>query len=106
MNQLNKAFRELRKRGYFARRHWQCCQSCGWAAIPEGKEDKAVFMHEQDEDCLKDVGVAYIAWEGDGQEICDVLMRSGLTVQWDGTANQRIKAMVDKHSIYGVEAGY
>lgn len=104
MNQINKAFRELRKRGYFARRHWQCCQSCGWAAIPEDKEDKAVFLHRQDEDCLKDVGVAYFAWAGDGQEICDVLMSNGLTVQWDGSDSTRIKATVEEGVIYGMGA--
>lgn len=92
MNELNKAFRELRKKGYFARRHWQCCQSCGWAAIPEGQEDKAVFMHEQDEDCFRDTGKAYLAWSGDGQEIIGVLESSGLTVHWKGTEYDRIIA--------------
>lgn len=31
---LNQAFKELRKLGYFARQNFWCCQSCAWAAVP------------------------------------------------------------------------
>jgi hypothetical protein len=47
-HRLNEAFKDLRKSGYFARQNFQCCQSCAWAAIPEEKEEKVVFYHQQD----------------------------------------------------------
>ena len=34
---LNNAFKELRKLGYFARQNFKCCQSCAWAAVPMDK---------------------------------------------------------------------
>jgi len=45
---ITKAFKEIRKNGYFARQNFLCCQSCGWASIPEQKVEKAVFYHRQD----------------------------------------------------------
>ena len=61
---LTVAFRALRRAGYFARQRWQCCMSCGFAAVPEGK-DKVVFYHAQDSQRMYE-GAVYLAWAGDG----------------------------------------
>ena len=50
---LNLFFKEMRKKGYFAKQKFQCCQTCGWSAIPKEKKDKAVFYHEQDAENLE-----------------------------------------------------
>jgi len=90
---LNSAFKELRKFGYFARQNFMCCQTCGWHAIPEGKADKAVFFHQQDNDSKKK-GISFcLAWSGDGQQICDILNRNGVETKWDGTQNTRIEVV-------------
>jgi hypothetical protein len=91
---LTKAFCELRKRGYFARQNWMCCQSCGWAAIPDGY-DKAVFYHAQDADRLKATGGTMLAWHGDGAEICLVLQEAGLATDWCGAEDKRIYVSVE-----------
>jgi|Laugresu1bdmlbsd_1035121.scaffolds.fasta_scaffold00478_19 hypothetical protein len=87
---LTKAFKELRMHGYFARQNFTCCQSCGWAEVPEDKGDKAVFYHNQDYQSMKEGGDLYLAWSGDGNLICNVLRENGMEVRWDGTSATRI----------------
>lgn len=89
-SKLTAAFKELRKLGYFARQNFLCCSSCGWAAIPDEKSEKAVFYHAQDNDDLKKTGTCYLAWSGNGNEICDVLRKHGIKVEWDGLESKRI----------------
>jgi hypothetical protein len=88
---LSKAFKDLRKHGYFARQNFMCCQNCGWHAVPEGKEDKVVFFHNQDNvEKLKGEPL-YLAWSGDGNLICDVLRDNGMDVDWNGDTGTRIR---------------
>ena len=99
---LKKAFAELESKGYFAAMHYQCCQSCGWAAVPEGK-DKVVFYHDQDSfafgypemgDDYNNPGnlqhKLYLAWSGDAAEIIKVLADHGLETEWGGSEKTRI----------------
>lgn len=87
---LNTAFVNLRKAGYFARQNWQCCQTCGWAAIDDEKAKKAVFYHNQDFHNLKDSNACYISWSGDGKEIVKILNDNGILTDWNGSENTRI----------------
>lgn len=89
-SKLNKAFRALRKAGYFARQNFWCCQTCAWADVPDEFEHKAVFYHRQDAADLKERGYVYLAWSGNGEEICSILRENGLSVKWDGSSNKRI----------------
>ncbi len=93
MSQSNvtKSFKELRSIGYFARQNFTCCQSCGWAEVPEDKSERAVFYHNQDYRSYKDGGDLYLAWAGDGDEICDILRGNGLEVEWEGSKDTRIR---------------
>jgi len=70
-----------------------CCQNCGWHAIPDGKSDKAVFFHQQDNQSKKDGEPFYLAWSGDGQQICDILNRNGVVTEWNGSDSTRIGVM-------------
>lgn len=87
---LTKAFNALRKNGYFAKQNFMCCQTCGWAAIPEDI-DKVVFYHNQDNDNKKQHKPFYISWSGDGNEICSILNKNGVVTEWDKNTNTRIK---------------
>jgi hypothetical protein len=89
-NNISKAFSALRKAGYFARQNWKCCQNCGWSAIPEGQE-KVVFYHNQDYNRYKKGENFYLAWSGDGKEICNILEVNGVTYAWDGREDKRIE---------------
>jgi hypothetical protein len=88
--ELNKAFAELRKIGYFAKQNHTCCQTCGWAEVPDEKGDTAVFYHRQDADDLRENGACNLAWSGDGKLITDILTKHGVKVDWDGSSNKRI----------------
>jgi len=88
---LNRAFRALRKSGYFARQNFWCCQTCGWADVPEGKENKVVFYHRQDNDDRKLGNPFHVAWSGDGNEICRIFNENGIKTEWDGSDDHRIK---------------
>ncbi len=88
---INTAFRELRKLGYFAKQDIACCQSCGWAEVPDDEAEKVVFYHAQDLDALKDYGYLYLAWCGDGDEIKKVFEDVGLVVIWDGSEDTRFR---------------
>lgn len=89
-NPLTPAFRALRKLGYFARQDFLCCQSCAWHAVPEDKSEKVVFYHHQDKQSMMQTGDCYLAWSGNGEEICYTLRSFGFVVEWDGSSNQRI----------------
>ena len=89
-SKLTKAFKELRKQGYFARQNFWCCQSCAWADMTDEQADKAVFYHAQDNDNLKENGSCHLAWSGDGKLIVDILEKNGIEVDWDGSDNKRI----------------
>jgi hypothetical protein len=90
---LTSAFKELRKFGYFARQNFMCCQNCGWHAVPDGKEDKVVFYHQQDNENKKDGQSFFLAWSGDGEQICDILKRNGVETKWNGNESTRIEVV-------------
>lgn len=95
MEKLTKAFRDLRKAGYYAKQNFYCCQSCGWNAIPEDMKDKVVFYHDQDAEILEVYGDCYLSWNGDGNEIVRILESNGIKTEWDGTEFQRIRIFLD-----------
>jgi hypothetical protein len=90
-NKLNKAFKELTEKGYFAKQNFSCCQSCGWAEIDDDKSDKVVFYHQQDNDNLKETGKCYLSWAGDGHVIVEVLNRHGILTNWNCSEDTRIE---------------
>lgn len=94
MSNLTKAFKELRKEGYFARQNWKCCQTCGWAAISDEQAKHAVFYHAQDARDLREKNYCHLAWEGDGKKIVKILKSNGLNVKWSGNKEQRIRVEV------------
>lgn len=89
-SRLNKSFSDLRKIGYFAKQSFQCCSSCGWAAIPEKESNKAVFYHIQDADNKPEGLPMYLSWDGNGKEIVGVFIKNGINVEWDGKKKNRI----------------
>jgi len=90
MENLTKTFKDLRKKGYFARQNFTCCQSCGWAEVPEEYSNKAVFYHAQDKESMKRNGDLYLAWSGNGREIVEIFEKNGFFVDWNGENNTRI----------------
>lgn len=88
---IKRAFRALRGKGYFARIGWQCCTSCGVAALPEGTERYA-FCHRQDDEGINSDAGAYVAWGGDPLEIIHALSSEGLETEHDGTPTMKIFA--------------
>ncbi len=86
---LAKAFASLRKQGFIAKMNHACCQSCGWAAIPEDANN-VVFFHAQDYDTYLEDGELYLAWHGDSQAICDALKQQRLLAVHDGSKETRI----------------
>lgn len=96
-DKVDRAFLELRKIGYFAKQNFKCCQSCGWAEVPEDA-DKVVFYHAQDNEAWNDDGELdfplYLAWSGDAKEIMSCF--EGVNMDWDGDNEKRIKVLPAK----------
>jgi hypothetical protein len=93
---LTAGFHHLRfDHGYFAAQCFQCCQTCGCAAVPDKYAERYVFYHEQDAERLdaattdEELGV-YLAWAGDAQKIRKVLEQAGCAVVHDGNPKRRI----------------
>lgn len=86
--QLNTSFKELRKKGYFARQNFQCCQSCGWSMVPNEKEKEAVFYHRQDTETISD-GHVYLSWAGNGYFLYHHFSQY-FNVEWNGSECNRI----------------
>jgi hypothetical protein len=87
---LTAGFQTLRARGYFARENWQCCNTCGVAAIPDEYTD-FVFYHSQDAEWIAEDDAVRVTWRGDGNEIAKVFRDAGLDVEWDGSKQRRIR---------------
>ena len=90
----------MERDGAFARYDWQCCQSCGYAAVPSDHAGPIVFCHRQDVEGSKarDGVVFSFDWQGDGGSQVDAgtLAREcfelvGLAVDWDGTPEHRLR---------------
>jgi len=107
---LTKAFRELRKLGFFARQNFWCCQGCGCEAVPEEAE-KYVFYHKQDTEDLRESGSVYLTWGGGnkvrtdreytkiGNQIIRTLNECGIPTIWDGSQNTRIMAVIPANPV-------
>ena len=89
-NNLNKAFRELRKAGFFAKQNFECCNTCGWALVP-GEQKNVVFYHYQAAQRLKNKGVTYLSWSGNAQQIISILESNHIKTEWDGSNNTKIQ---------------
>ena len=90
-NNLNIAFKALRKAGYFARQNFWCCQSCAWNAIDDDKTEKVVFYHRQDNANKVEGKPFHLGWCGDGHEICRILNENNIKTNWDGSNHTRIE---------------
>ena len=98
---IAKAFAALESKGYFTAMHFQCCQSCGWGAVPLDAE-KAVFYHDQDNYAFEsqdepDYNISgklrhklHLAWSVNAKEIIEALADQGLETEWDGSDEHRI----------------
>lgn len=91
--QLNDAFKALRAEGFFARQNFMCCGGCGAAAVPAEKQDAYVFFHSQDNARFEKGDDFYLAWNGDGAKICQVLAKHGIATLWNGDENMRIRVI-------------
>lgn len=107
---IDRAFEELNAAGIVALQNAGYTQSDGWADVNEVATDQsgqprgAVFYHGQDLErgvAGKGLWLAFGAYEDDdtkhdaagaaiGREICHVLARHGVPVEWDGSVNQRL----------------
>jgi hypothetical protein len=94
MTNLNKAFRQLRKNGYFARQNFLCCDSCAWSSMTTEESQKAVFYHSQGAADLRKTGKVYLSWSGDAVEIINTFERYGIETQWDGIQEKKIQISI------------
>jgi hypothetical protein len=92
---IKAAYKDLRAKGYFCRSNFWCCSTCALAAIPEGRGDKFVFYHRQDDRDIDKSGSCMLAWAGDGDEIASAMERAGLKVEWNGSERTRILVAIE-----------
>lgn len=99
---LNNAFKQLRKMGFVARQNFMCCGGCAVAALP-GDTEKWVAYHKQAGVRLRDEGYTHVMFGESveyGHMIVDVLRQHGLSVEWDGTIQQCIRISFKKEWHY------
>jgi len=93
-NKIEKAFENLRKKGYSAKMDCGDCLTGGREEILElcKKEgtQKAIFFHDQDAWDIKDWFLCNMAWIGDANEIIDCFKEQGLETEWEGSELYRI----------------
>ena len=105
---ITAAFRSLRKQGFFARQKWQCCMTCGVAALPEGT-DKWAFYHAQDADAFRmgrltpqdrflhqGLAIAFGSTMENGKAVVAAFEAEGMKCDWNGTLEHRILVMPRK----------
>ena len=94
---IQKAFRELRKAGFFAKSNHTCCQTCGVAEVPENKEQAYVFYHQQSAEDLRYTNECCLSFGSTAEHgliIVRFLEEAGLTVDWNGSVYQTIRVTV------------
>lgn len=105
---LNKAFADLRKQGFLARQNFMCCGGCASSALGQivrekpGKYLGVLYYHSQDAERLKTIGEICLGHSPVDDAAPDwahllvphaaknTLLRYGLLVEWDGTAEQKL----------------
>ncbi|MEV4478982.1 DUF6891 domain-containing protein [Micromonospora coxensis] len=103
-DRLTAAFRALDAAGIVARENFACCQNCGLgeigAEVPRGRSVRGyAFYHQQDAEHAvagDALHVAYGLFEQPptaeiGEEVAATLRAEGLTVDWAGDPNARIR---------------
>jgi hypothetical protein len=83
---LTKAFRELAKAGWLAKRRLACCRSCATAGLPDDLANLNAYTTSQSDDNIKENGEGYIYWsapEDNPKEIIKALKAQGLEVKWN-----------------------
>jgi hypothetical protein len=103
-DRLTDAFRALDAAGIVAREDFTCCRNCGTTeiggeAVPEFPARGYVFYHRQDTERAAGGGDLWLAWgrieappDADlGNEIVATLRAHGLSVDWDGDPDRRIR---------------
>jgi hypothetical protein len=108
---LAAAFGRMRKAGMLARMNFACCSTCGFYEL--GEKFKAMdatkramspgiaFFHSQDAERLRngeDLMIAFGSPEDDrivdaGRVVVACLKAEGLTVEWNETAERRIRVL-------------
>lgn len=53
MNLVDEFIRRCREKGVFCAKDWECCQTCGHAAMDELGHQNYLFYHEQDGERLR-----------------------------------------------------
>ena len=95
------AFRELRKAGYFCRRSWSCCRSCGITEIPKKNQKKFLFYCSQSNSLFDGAYLGsqglWWTWYGNGHEIARAFEHAGFKVEWDGTEENTIRILGTKN---------
>lgn len=96
---MNNIFKDLRKAGFIARQNYACCQNCGWSNIGEeynaDDDSSIVFYHAQDAESFDKktknlTKTLFVAWQGDGFKIKEIVEQHGMDVEWDETDGMRI----------------
>lgn len=106
------AFSELEDRGIIARPNYECCTSCGCAAMAEelanqpgtGPAIGGVFFHEQDTEAANKGGSLYLnhGTLGDTEQenqriagiVVEVLSKHGIEVDWDGDLSRKMQLRI------------
>lgn len=105
---VTEAFKQLRKRGFYAKQHATCCQTCAVDELPPAsdKQQYYVFYHQQDDESVKETGRLYLSYgalddadDGEaaptGYLVFNALRDAGLTATWDGDVSQRIEVTIN-----------
>jgi hypothetical protein len=90
---LTRAFKNLRKQGYFASHNFACCATCSWDLVSWDQADHAVFYHDQDKSSADKTNEVWLYWQGDLAVIRKAIEDEGLIVEHDGSPSTRIKAV-------------
>ena len=93
---IASAFSALRKAGYSARLAFGHCRICGVRKLPESRGAGYVFYSVQEAAVLERGNLPagqslFLCWRGDADQILKALTDQGLSVRWDGTADDAIE---------------
>lgn len=104
-NQLNEAFKQLRKEGIVCRMNFSCCNTCASYDLSEYLKDKPkkigyTFWHKQEEESFKVTGSVWLGYSSSkdadkevkivAEKIVTKLKELNIPHFWDGSIHTKI----------------
>jgi len=113
---ITKAFRDLRKLGFYAKQNSACCSGCTMIPEAQEKSGKYVYLTDQDMMNVKEQSYAYVNFhsELEAYQIMAMMIKNDINVIWNGDVKKSLlicnydlnEEYLDYYKVYMAQRGF